>query len=68
MFMIRGGFVYETEVTNKEETRTASAGPSAGATLEVPLGESGSTFGVDYSYRPTRTFGGTHSIGVVLNF
>lgn len=68
MFMLRAGYVYESDVQDEEETNTASAGPTFGATIEVPVGESGSTFGIDYSYRTTRTFNGTHSIGVALNF
>ncbi len=68
MFMLRGGYVYENDVFDEEETRTASAGPSFGATIEVPVGKSGTTFGIDYSYRATRTFNGTNAIGVKLTF
>ena len=57
-FMARAGYVYETETEDEELTRTTSVGPTFGATIEVPVGESGSTFGVDYSYRMTRTFDG----------
>lgn len=67
-FMIRAGYVYENDVNDESMTRTAATGLSAGATVEVPLGQSGSTFGVDYSYRSTRSFNGSHSIGVRLNF
>ena len=67
-FMARAGYVYEEEVTDDEATRTTSTGPTFGATLEVPMGENGATFGIDYSYRLTRTFGGSNAIGVRLTF
>lgn len=67
-FMVRTGYVYEEETTDDEATRTTSVGPTFGATLEVPMGENGSTFGIDYSYRLTRTFGGSNAIGVRLTF
>ncbi|MEQ8908236.1 MAG: PorV/PorQ family protein [Vicingaceae bacterium] len=68
MFMIRGGYVYEADAEDVNETQTTSAGPTFGATIEVPVGKSGATFGIDYSYRVTRTFDGTNAIGVALNF
>ena len=66
-FMVRAGYVYESEISNDDMAKTAATGFSAGATVEVPLGESGSTFGLDYSYRSTRSFSGSHSIGVRFN-
>lgn len=66
-FMLRAGYVYESDINNEDLTKTAATGLSAGATIEVPLGKSGSTFGVDYSYRSTRSFSGSHSIGVRFN-
>ena len=45
---------------------TALRGPSAGFTLELPMGN-GSTFGLDYSYRHTNPFQGSHSIGARIN-
>ena len=67
-FMARAGYVYESETNDEELSRTTSTGPTFGATIEVPVGESGSTFGIDYSYRLTRTFDGTNAIGVRLTF
>jgi len=71
MFMIRGGYTYEEGITysqayadenNKSSYRTtALRGPSAGFTLELPMGET--SFGLDYSYRHTDPFQGSHSIG-----
>lgn len=68
MFMFRAGYVYESETGNDEQSTTTSEGPTFGASVEVPLGKSGSTFGVDYSYRVTRTFGGTNAFGLKLTF
>ena len=68
MFMLRGGYVYESDVTDEKLTRTTSAGPSFGATVEFPIGKAGSKLGVDYSYRVTRTFDGTNAIGLKLSF
>lgn len=68
MFMIRGGYIYENDVTDEELTKTTSSGPSFGATIELPVGKSGSKFGIDYSYRATRTFDGTNAIGLKLSF
>ena len=68
MFMVRGGYVYESDVSDDVSNATANLGPSFGATIQVPLGESGSTFGIDYSYRVTRIFDGSHGIGVKLTF
>ena len=67
MFMIRGGFVYEDGITSKELTTSAFTGLSAGATVELPFGKRGSTFGIDYSYRATNFFSGVHSFGARVN-
>lgn len=68
MFMVRGGFVFESDTGDDEAAATTSEGPTFGATIEVPMGKSGSTFGVDYSYRATRVFSGSHAIGLRLTF
>ena len=38
----------------------------AGFTIELPMGN-GSTFGLDYSYRHTDPFQGSHAIGARIN-
>lgn len=71
--MLRAGYGYEKGIGNdddsKENYRTsAQKGLSAGFTVEVPLSkEKGSSFGLDYSYRSTQPFDGTHSIGVRMS-
>ncbi|MBP6335598.1 MAG: PorV/PorQ family protein [Bacteroidia bacterium] len=63
MFMIRGGYTYEDDITDDALRTTVFTGLSAGLTVEVPLGKSGKKFGIDYSYRATDPFDGTHSFG-----
>jgi hypothetical protein len=66
--MLRAAYTYEEDITTKERT-SVYTGPSAGITVQVPLNkENGSKFGVDYSYRASDPFSGTHSIGVQLSF
>lgn len=67
MLMLRGGYTYEKGITNKDERTTVFTGPSAGFTVELPFGKNKSTFGLDYSYRATNPFQGTHSIGARIN-
>lgn len=67
-FMFRVGYVYESDAQDDIEARTTTVGPTFGAGIEVPMGESGSKFGIDYSYRVTRTFDGSNSIGLRLTF
>lgn len=67
MLMVRAGYTYEDGITSETERTSAYKGPSFGATFEVPFGKRGSTFGVDYSYRVTNPFNGTHCFGARLN-
>lgn len=69
MLMLRGGLVTEQGIFKGEGNRTTVfTGPSCGATFEIPFGnEKKSTFGVDYSYRFTKPFGGVHTFGVRVN-
>ncbi len=61
--MLRGGFTYEENIFDDNLRTNVFTGPAAGFTLQVPLGKSGKTFGLDYSYRATNPFSGTHSFG-----
>ncbi|MBI4930646.1 MAG: PorV/PorQ family protein [Bacteroidetes bacterium] len=71
--MLRAGYGFEKGIGTDDDTKdnyrtTAQKGLSAGFTIELPLNkEKGSTFGLDYSYRATSPFDGTHSIGVRMN-
>lgn len=71
--MIRAGYNFEKGIMNNDDTKdvfrtTAYTGLTAGFTIEVPMSkEKGSTFALDYSYRATNPFSGTHYIGIRIN-
>jgi hypothetical protein len=66
--MLHAGYVYEPGMFKKSERTTAYSGPSAGISLDVPFGkEKNRRFGIDYSYRVTNPFAGTHSFGAHLS-
>jgi hypothetical protein len=67
MLMVRAGYTYEKGIFNKDNRTTVFTGPSAGFTIEIPFGKNKSTFGLDYSYRATNPFNGTHSFGARIN-
>jgi hypothetical protein len=67
MLMVRVGYTYEEDILDKEKRTTVFTGPSAGFTFEIPFGKNKSTFGLDYSYRATNPFNGTHSFGARIN-
>ncbi len=64
--MLRLAYAYEDgiyENINDPARSNANKGLSGGFTVQVPLNkEKGNIFGIDYSYRPTDHFKGTHSI------
>ena len=71
--MLRAGYGFEKGIGTDDDTKaayrtTAQKGLSAGFTIELPLNkEKGSAFGLDYSYRSTKPFNGTHTIGLRMN-
>lgn len=66
--ILRAGMVMEKGLFDEAERQTALTGPTAGLSLDLPFGKTGSTLGVDYAYRTTSAaFNGIHSIGVRLN-
>ena len=66
MFMLRGGFIYEKDLFDDALRTTWYTGPSAGFSLDFPLGKSGKKLGIDYAYRATKPFDGTHLIGAKI--
>ena len=64
--MLRAGYLFEQNIYSSANTTKAYAGPSVGATVDVPFGENGRKFGVDYSFRAPGPFTGTHTFGVKL--
>ena len=67
MFMMRMGYVYEDGIRTPSTRATALRGPTAGFTVELPMGVNSSTFGLDYSYRHTDPFQGSHTISARIN-
>ena len=76
MFMIRAGYTYENGIWSKSgiledaNCMNINRGLSAGVSVQVPLTkkEDGMKLAVDYSYRDTYTFNGTHSVGARIIF
>jgi hypothetical protein len=64
--MIRAAYAYEEGIgkaITDPARSNANKGLSGGFTVQVPLNkEKGNLFGIDYSYRPTDHFSGTHTI------
>lgn len=67
MFMLRLGYTYEEGIRTPSTRTTALRGPSGGFTVELPMGDNGTIFGLDYSYRHTDPFQGSHTIGARIN-
>lgn len=66
MFMLRSGYRYR--MGGSSET-SVNNGLSAGASIQVPLSnDKKQNISVDYSYRHTERFNGTHTFGMSLNF
>jgi hypothetical protein len=67
--MVRLGYTVDKKDKNAifDEEIAALIGFSAGVSVQVPLGKNGKTFGIDYGYRATETFDGTHTIGARFN-
>lgn len=68
ILILRGGYAYEEGILDTENRTTAYTGPTAGASVQIPFNkDKGQTFSIDYSYRPTDPFDGTHSLGVKIS-
>jgi hypothetical protein len=61
---LRAGYVYEPGMLSKDNNTSAFSGPSAGISLDVPFGkEKIRRFAVDYAFRYSGSFSGTHTFG-----
>jgi hypothetical protein len=67
MVFLRAGYHYENNITNSEDRRYAYTGISAGAGLQFEFGPKKSLVSVDYAYRASDPFNGTHAIGARLH-
>ena len=82
ILLLRCGYTYEKGIFSKGENGTGSAiydrdecmnvnrGLAAGLSVQIPLSkdENGMKLAVDYSYRDTYTFNGTHTVGARIIF
>lgn len=66
-FMVRGGYNYEKDLMNTANRANAITGLAGGVTVVFPLKKNGPTVGLDYSYRSSNPFSGTHTIGARIN-
>lgn len=69
IFAVRGAYTFDKEDKNAITDMRISAllGPSGGVTFTLPMGKKDKSIGLDYSYRATETFNGTHTFGVILS-
>jgi len=67
-FMLRAGYNFEMGVSNAAEAPIFT-GPSAGATLEMPVSKEkkDSRLAIDYAYRTTRVWNGTHNVSLRIS-
>lgn len=63
MFMLRGGYAYEKDVTDDALRSTVFTGPGAGLSVNLPLGKNGKSFSIDYAFRTTKPYDGNHTFG-----
>ena len=76
MFLLRAGYTYEKGIWAKggvesnDDCMNLNRGLSAGVSFQVPLSkkEDGMKLAIDYSYRDTYSFNGTHSVGARIIF
>jgi len=66
-FMIRGGYNYEKDLMSTTNRVNAITGLAGGVTVLFPLKKNGPAVGLDYSYRTSNPFSGTHTIGARIN-
>ena len=75
ILLVRAGYTYENGLLAKggqeaPECMNLNRGLSAGCSVQVPLSkdENGLKLAIDYSYRDTYTFKGTHAVGARIIF
>ena len=69
LITLRGGYKYEIGSVAGSSTSNIYTGAAAGASINVPFAKGSSTkLGLDYAYRTTSPFRGTHNFGIRLTF
>ena len=66
MFYLRAGYAYEEGIFDDADRLNVYTGVAAGAGVQLALGEN-TLLSLDYSYRPTQPFNGTHAIGARIH-
>jgi hypothetical protein len=65
LFMVRGAYRYVVEEANSVFGKDVYTGISAGASINIQAKKGkDSGFGVDYAYRATNPFGGSHNVSL----
>ncbi|CAI8272999.1 MAG: hypothetical protein CNE98_03660 [Bacteroidetes bacterium MED-G17] len=65
LIMVRGGFAYEEGIFEYETRKNVYTGAMGGITLQAPISKGNkSKFAIDYSYRSSSPFSGTHNLGI----
>ena len=72
ILQLRAGYTFQSGLWNSDTRVTAYTGPSAGASVAIPLKKRSAntsvpTIRIDYSYRAAAPFSGSHSIGIGIN-
>jgi hypothetical protein len=70
-FALRAGYTYQDGILNSSiaDRGTVFTGLNAGFSVYVPFNKEKETgIGIDYSYRTTNPYSGTHCVGLKLNF
>ncbi len=67
MFMLRAAYRFESGQFKKETRLNVYTGLAAGLTVDVPFKKDGPRLAIDYSFRATQPFKGTHAIGLRFN-
>lgn len=65
MFHVRGGYLYEKEITDDNLRQTVFTGASGGLSVDLAFGpEKANILSIDYGYRATNPFSGVHQVGL----
>lgn len=65
---VRCGYTFEKSMYNADERTSAYTGFGGGFSVDIPMNkDKDKRFGLDYSYRTTNPFSGTHCIGARIS-
>ncbi len=66
-FMVRVGFNHEAGLLSESTRTNVYTGLAGGFTFELPTKKNGPSVALDYSYRASNPWGGTHTLGARIN-